>query len=49
MTGAERWMLLTAGEVLRSMPATADLFAAGSLSWSQVREIEAGAPNRSTI
>src|SRR5688572_32965134 len=39
MTGADRAMLLDAGDVLATMPATAGLFAAGVLSWSQVRGI----------
>lgn len=36
-------MLLTAGEVLDTMPATAGLFARGVLSWGQVRGLVAGA------
>ncbi len=38
-TAAERRMLLDAGEVLAAMPATRALFAAGRLSWSQVRDV----------
>ncbi len=33
MTGADRSVLLTAGEVLQAMPVTAGLFADGRLSW----------------
>lgn len=39
MTGGDRGMLITAGEELEGMPATAQLFAAGRLSWGQVRGI----------
>jgi hypothetical protein len=43
MTISDRKTLLTAADVLRSMPHTKALFEAGSLSWSQVRSIVAGA------
>lgn len=39
LTGAERWTLITASQVLRHLPATARLFTDGALSWSQVRRI----------
>jgi hypothetical protein len=39
LTGADRGALLTAGDTLRSMPRTAELFADGALSWGQVRRI----------
>ncbi|HWH32638.1 MAG TPA: DUF222 domain-containing protein, partial [Egibacteraceae bacterium] len=41
MTGADRRMLVTAGEVLADMPATALLFREGALSWGQVRAVVA--------
>jgi hypothetical protein len=43
LTGADRGSLLTAGETLRTMPATARLFTDGVLSWGQVRRIVAAA------
>lgn len=43
MTKADRWMLETAVEVLRSMPLTMRLFRQGMLSWSQVRGIVSSA------
>lgn len=39
LTGADRAMIIGAGQVLRHMPATAQLFCDGALSWSQVRRI----------
>jgi hypothetical protein len=39
LTGAERWMLLTAADVLAHLPVTFGLFREGRLSWSQVRGI----------
>lgn len=39
LTGAERWMLLTASRVLADMPTTRAWFRARRLSWSQVRAI----------
>ena len=39
LPGADRAMQLTAADVLRDMPATAELFKAGVLSWGQVRGI----------
>jgi len=39
LTGADRRMLVTAGEVLADMPATARLFRDGAISWGQVRAI----------
>lgn len=36
---ADRSTILTAADVLRSMPATADLWRAGRVSWGQVRNI----------
>jgi len=41
MTGADRRMLVTAGEVLADMPATARLFHEGAISWGQVRAVVA--------
>lgn len=41
MTGADRRMLVAAGEVLADMPATARLFANGQLSWGQIRAVTA--------
>ena len=38
-TGGDARMLVNAASVLRDMPATADAFARGDLSWSQVRAI----------
>jgi len=38
-TGGDARMLANAASVLRDMPATADAFARGDLSWSQVRAI----------
>src|SRR5688572_7386012 len=38
-TAADRGMLLTAGDILATMPLTARLFQAGVLSWSQLRGI----------
>lgn len=43
MTSGERWMLLAASEVLSVMPVSAGLFADGTLSWSQVRDLVARA------
>ncbi len=43
LTGAERWVLITASQVLRHLPVTAGLFNDGRLSWSQVRRIVARA------
>ena len=39
LTGSDRGTLLTAGETLRTMPATTRLFCDGELSWGQVRRI----------
>lgn len=39
MTGADRRMLIAAGETLADMPATAALFRDGAISWGQVRAI----------
>lgn len=39
MTGADRRMLVAAGETLAAMPATARLFREGAISWGQVRAI----------
>lgn len=39
LTRAERWMLITAAQVLAHLPTTAGLFRDGTLSWSQVRGI----------
>lgn len=39
MTGADRSMLQTSADTLASMPATAAAFAAGRISWGQVRQI----------
>ncbi|MDP9022810.1 MAG: hypothetical protein M3N57_08970, partial [Actinomycetota bacterium] len=35
LTGAERWVLITASQVLRHLPVTAGLFNDGRLSWSR--------------
>lgn len=43
LTRSEVWMLQTAGECLRDMPATRGLWAEGMVSWSQVRQIVEGA------
>jgi hypothetical protein len=39
LTGADRRMLVTAGEVLADLPTVSRLFAQGALSWGQVRAI----------
>lgn len=39
LTGSDRRILITAGEALAHMPATAALFRDGALSWGQVRAI----------
>jgi hypothetical protein len=39
LTGADRRMLVNAGEVLRDLPAVSGLFTAGELSWGQVRAV----------
>ena len=41
LTGADRWLLLCAGQVLADLPATTALWRDGRLSWSQVRGIVA--------
>ena len=41
LTGADRRMLVAAGEALADMPATAALFRDGAISWGQVRAITA--------
>lgn len=43
MTGADRRMLVTAGETLAGMPDTGRLFQEGAISWGQVRGIVAAA------
>ena len=54
LTGADRRMLVAAGEVLADMPDTARLFRDGALSWGQVRAITAavrrlGAADRAAL
>ena len=39
LTGADRAVLIGAGQVLAQMPATASLFESGAISWGQVRRI----------
>jgi hypothetical protein len=39
MTGADRRMLVAAGETLADLPTVARLFETGALSWGQVRAI----------
>ena len=41
LTGTDRRMIVAAGEALADMPATADLFRDGAISWGQVRAITA--------
>ena len=48
LTGADRRMLVAAGEALADMPMTAALFRDGALSWGQVRAIT-GAVRRLSI
>ncbi|HVM20593.1 MAG TPA: hypothetical protein VM307_11590 [Egibacteraceae bacterium] len=43
LTGADRNMLIGAGQTLRHLPATAQLFVDGAISWGQVRRIVAAA------
>ncbi|HVM21048.1 MAG TPA: DUF222 domain-containing protein, partial [Egibacteraceae bacterium] len=43
LTGADRNVVIGAGQTLRHLPATAQLFVDGAISWGQVRRIVAAA------